>query len=326
MSRSFLPPFFAHPAMVGILLVTAALLHPAMALGGAGPLSLNPRIEVVADTVRVCDLFDAPLSGPLRRHAGTVVLKAPLPGREHRVPGPFLLRKIALLPRCATLDIQSPHRVRITRKGQTIEDSRLRPFIEAVAKKTWGKEVVLTRFRVMGRRTLPLGVLTIVPEAGRVRIRKNRLEVPLSLSVDGTPEGRLTLTATAHILTQVAVTTEAIGRNKTITRSQIALEERPISPGDPLIILDPARAVGRMTTRALSLGTPLTTRLLTTPALVRRGDGVRIQYTVGGLTISATGIAKASGGMGDFIQVKNSRSGKGITCRITGERRVEPFF
>lgn len=320
------PLFFRKHPMAGGLLVAIFLLLPAMAPEVASALDLRPHIEVVADTVYVSDLFYAPLPEPLRRHASTFVLKAPLPGKEHLVPGPFLARKITLLPGCSALNIQTPNRVQITRKGQSIEESRLRPFIERVAKKTWRGPITLTRFRVMGRRTLPLGTLTITPQEKRVRIRKNRLEVPLTVSVDGRSAGRITLTATVHIIRKVAVTAEAIGQKETISRAQITLEEHPISPGDLSVIIDPARAVGRMTTRSLRRGTVLTTQMLTTPSLVRRGDGVRIRYTLGSLAISATGIAREAGGMGDFIRVKNSRSGKSITCRITGERCVEPLL
>ena len=97
-------------------------------------------------------------------------------------------------------------------------------------------------------------------------------------------------------------------------------------PSDHKVVTNLTLAVGRMTTRPIRSGAVLTAQMVKTLPLVERGEGVRIRYTLKGLAIAATGIAGGTGGMGDFIKVKNSRSGKRITCRITGERIVEPLL
>lgn len=254
------------------------------------------------------------------------MFNAPRPGKELFVPGPFLARKLSLLAGCRTLGIKAPPRVCIARKGQVLKESRLIPFLEQVARSTWKDPVTITKFRVVGRRTLPLGKLTLSPDNKRLRIRKNRIELPVAVSVDGKAMGRLTLTAEVNIIKNVVVTTTSIRQGEELTSAQLTLAPHPVPPSDHKVLTNLALAVGRMATRPIRSGTVLTTRMVKAPTLVKRGDGVRIRYTLRGLVITATGIAGERGGMGDFIKVKNSRSGKRITCRIIGERNVEPLL
>ena len=302
------------------------ILLAATDLQAAGTLSMRSRVEVTMESVRVSDLFSGPLPSPLQRLKKRVVFNAPMPGKEHSVPGSFLVRKIQLLPGCSTLKINAPSRVLISRTGQVISLDRLLPYLERAAERTWKEPITLTKIRVMGRRTMPGGTITFSPDTKRLRIRKNRMELPLTVFVDKKSTGRLTLTATALAMRDVVVTTKAIHQGDSLTPGQVMLKSRAVAPSNLGLILDPARAVGRMATRPIPTDTVLTAKMLKTPPLVKRGEGVRIAYTSGNMLISATGIAKEAGGMGDFINVKNSRSGKRITCRITGVRRVEPLL
>ncbi|WP_300672407.1 flagellar basal body P-ring formation chaperone FlgA [Desulfoluna sp.] len=288
--------------------------------------AMRPRVEVTRATVRVADLFSCPLPVALRPHADTPVMNAPLPGKERFVPGAFLVRKLSLLAGVNALTINTPHRICVFRKGQTLTDKHLVPFLESLARATWKEPVSITGFRVTGRRTLPLGTLSFTPDKKRARIRKNRVELPVAVFVNGKTMGRITLSGKASVLKNVVITHTALRQGEKLTSAHITLALRPVPPSDHDILTDPIQAIGRMATRPIGSGTLLTTTLVKASPLVQRGDGVRIRYTLGGLLITATGIARETGGRGDFIKVKNSRSGKIIPCRITGACRVEPFL
>lgn len=308
-----------------LLLATALLLLPGV-LHAESPLALRPQVEVASESVRVKDLVDGPLPASLARQADTLVLKAPLPGNEHILPGPFLARKLAFLAGVERLEATTPARVRITRTGQEIDDSRLTPLLEQVARTTWKEPVTVTGLRVVGRRPLPIGPLALTPDTTRVRIRKGRIELPVNVSVGGDAMGRITLTAEVSVMKQVVVTTAPVAKGEGFTPALLTLAPRPLPPSDHDAITELAQAVGHMATHPLSAGTVLTSAMVKSTPLVTRGDDVRIRYAAGDLVITATGIAAETGGLGEFIRVKNSRSGKHITCRITGERIVEPFL
>jgi len=314
-----------HPMPCCLLLMGLLLLLPAPASAQSAP-AVRPRVEVTRSVVRVSDLFQGPLPAALKRHADTTVFNAPMPGKERFVPGAFLARKLSLLAGAKALEITAPNRVCLARKGQRLSDKRLLPFLETVARTTWKGPVAITGLRVTGRRTLPLGTLALTPDTKRVRIRKNRIELPVAVSVSGTSMGRLTLSGEAHIMKDVVVAAVSIPRGETLSADQLTLASRPVPPSGDGILTDPALAVGRTATRPIASGTELTSRLVKAPPLVKRGDGVRISYTQSGLVITATGIARETGGLGDYIKVKNSRSGKNITCRVIGQCRVEPFL
>ncbi|WP_193220126.1 flagellar basal body P-ring formation chaperone FlgA [Desulfoluna spongiiphila] len=308
-----------------LLLMGLLLLLPAASGAQSAP-AVRPRVEVTGSAVRVSDLFAGPLPAALKRHGDTTVFNAPMPGKERFVPGAFLARKLSLLAGAKALEITAPNRVCLVRKGQRLSDKRLLPFLEAMARTIWKGSVAVSELRVTGRRTLPLGSLALTPDTKRARVRKNRIELPVAVSVNGTSMGRLTLSGEAHIMKNVVVASVSIPKGETLSADQITLASRPVSPSGTDILTDPALAVGREATRPIASGTELTSRLVKAPPLVKRGDGVRIRYTQGGLLITATGIARETGGLGDFIKVKNSRSGKGITCRVIGQCRVEPFL
>ncbi|BCS94715.1 hypothetical protein DSLASN_03470 [Desulfoluna limicola] len=308
------------------LLIGVLLLLLPEGLRAESSLAMRPRVEVTGETVRVSDLFKHPLPAALKKHADTAVFNAPLPGKERFVPGVFLARKLSLLPGCKALKVKSPNRVCIVRKGQYLKDNRLEPLLEQVAKKTWNGPITITDLRVVGRRTFPVGKITLTPDKKRLRIRKNRIELPVAISAGRESMGRITLTGEVTVLKNVVVATTAIRQGDELTSDHVALAPRPVPPSDNKLVTELALAVGRMATRPIRPGTVLNARMVKASPLVERGEGVRIRYTLGGLVIAATGIAGETGGLGDFIKVKNSRSGKGITCRITGERTVEPLL
>lgn len=305
---------------VGLLFLLPGLLHAQSAP------AIRPRVEVAGPAIRIKDLLALPLPAAFARHADTPVLNAPLPGKDRFVPGAFLAKKLALLAGVDVPAIHAPNRVCLARKGQTLSDSRLRPLLTAAARDTWTGEVTVTGLRVTGRRPLPLGPVTLTPDTARLRIRKNRIELPVAVSMGEKNMGRLTLSGEASVLKPVVVAAAPLRKGEKLTAAHLTLALRPMPPSDHEALTETALAVGRMATRPIRPGTVLTGRLVAAPPLVKRGKGVRIRYTAGGLLITATGIARETGGLGDVIKVQNSRSKKSIHCRVTGQGRVEPFF
>jgi flagella basal body P-ring formation protein FlgA len=82
-------------------------------------------------------------------------------------------------------------------------------------------------------------------------------------------------------------------------------------------------AQGMLAKRDLEPGQVLTTDLLYTPLYVHKGDSVTVKATAGAVTISATMRAKASGKLGDTIQVEHL-SGEGTApAKVIGPRTLE---
>src|SRR5690625_7830745 len=71
--------------------------------------------------------------------------------------------------------------------------------------------------------------------------------------------------------------------------------------------------------RPLKRHEPFRTGLLVEPLAVNRGDEVRLEAEIGGITVSTRGTAMSSGRVGQQIRVKNNNSE-----RVVAGRRVSP--
>lgn len=88
--------------------------------------------------------------------------------------------------------------------------------------------------------------------------------------------------------------------------------------------VDSEKAVlGMELRRPLERNEPFRDGLLVQPLAVNRGDEVRLEAEVGGITVSARGTAMSSGRVGQQIRVKNSRSERIVAGRIIAPGHVQ---
>jgi len=68
--------------------------------------------------------------------------------------------------------------------------------------------------------------------------------------------------------------------------------------------------VGKVARRTLLRGKPIALHALREPYLVKKGNPVRVVYSVGGLVITTYATSLKSGSLGEVIQARNIDSGK----------------
>ena len=81
-------------------------------------------------------------------------------------------------------------------------------------------------------------------------------------------------------------------------------------------------AIGKQLRRPLSAGRPISPDQLSTAQAILKGDEVLIEALTGLLSVKSTGIALSNGGIGEQINVRNSRSDKIIRARVVGPGKV----
>jgi flagella basal body P-ring formation protein FlgA len=79
---------------------------------------------------------------------------------------------------------------------------------------------------------------------------------------------------------------------------------------------------GKEAHRALIAGQPVATDAVGPYRLVHRGERVTLVFEDGGLTLEATGTARADAGLGQAVDVENDRSGTVVTGRVRAAGRV----
>ena len=92
------------------------------------------------------------------------------------------------------------------------------------------------------------------------------------------------------------------------------------------VVRDLSGIIGMQTKRQVPAGTPIPVSDLMQPTQVNRGDPVRMQLLVGGLSVTGQGVALESGAAGERIRVRNITSQAVIEAEIVapGVVRVVP--
>jgi flagella basal body P-ring formation protein FlgA len=126
----------------------------------------------------------------------------------------------------------------------------------------------------------------------------------------------------AQISARVAVMASELAAGKVLADDDVLLERHDISSISDSIAA-PQDAVGMSAKRALRTGEIVRKGLLSSPALVKRGEPVRIVARREEIEVSMAGEALDAGARGDLVRVRNA-SGTVIRARVTGAATVEP--
>jgi flagella basal body P-ring formation protein FlgA len=81
---------------------------------------------------------------------------------------------------------------------------------------------------------------------------------------------------------------------------------------------DPAMVIGMQLKRQIPAGVPIPVSELMLPTQITRGDPVRLQLQVGGLSLTGQGMALESGASGGRIRVRNVSSGAVLEAEVAG--------
>jgi len=129
--------------------------------------------------------------------------------------------------------------------------------------------------------------------------------------------------ASVKVLGQFARAARAIDRGESITESALAVVDGEL-PDAPFARLPQAQdVVGLTARRAIAPGEPLTPAVLVVPPVVRSGDRVTVNITLGHVQATGTGIASGSGQVGDIVRVLQPDSRVPLRAKIVGPGTVE---
>jgi len=189
-----------------------------------------------------------------------------------------------------------------------------------------GVELGLTLRQIRRREALPAqGVgadvgYNVIGTAGSSLIGPVRFE--LEALSDGKRVSTMEATLDVAVTLPVCVPVRPIGRGQIIGREDVAAVATRFErdPGD--VVVDPQKAVGLRARGALAVGRPIPAAGLDAPALVDKGDPVRVVAGSRGVTIELRGRAEQTGAMGDIVVVRNLRSGLEFQARVVGSATV----
>lgn len=120
----------------------------------------------------------------------------------------------------------------------------------------------------------------------------------------------------------VVVAARDLKRGEILSADDLRLELREVR-GAALESRSLEDFVGLRTTRMVPAGTALTQLHVEVVPLIERGDAVTILVHTGSVTVTAPGVARQSGGLGDLIEVENTLSRQRVAGEIVDAHTVQ---
>lgn len=152
---------------------------------------------------------------------------------------------------------------------------------------------------------------------------RNATRQSIGVRCEGTAPWSLYVPATIERPAHVVVTTRPVPRGQVIGEDDVRLAERDLGTLHRGYLTDPAQAVGQRAERDLPGDEVLVPGNVGKPSVIKRGAEVTIMAADELLDVRVSGVALASGGLGERIRVRNTSSKRELDAVIIGEALVQ---
>ena len=227
------------------------------------------------------------------------------------------------------VQIEAPPVARVRRAAQVVEPDLVRAAVERAALTDLSAAGVtgrIVRLDLPSRIEVPSGSVEVRASISGVRDLFVPFIAPIELWVDGRIVRRLSATAQVEAFAPIIVAGRDLAANSRVREEDIKYEVRRLERAASLYLRNAEQLRGVAVRRTVSHGEALTTDMLFAEIIVHVGDPVRIIGESGTLSIAVTGEARASGHVGDRIQVKNLQSGTLLQAIVVDEGLVRVRF
>ena len=223
--------------------------------------------------------------------------------------------------------IAIPDTVCVQSAYQRISETSLKQAFESyVASRLGGIETDISRFKIRGNDSLPLGHISLAPFNRNKKPIKGSFSLIMAVQVDGKDAGRLTLSGWVNRYEPVVCAARYISRGEILTSNDIVLKKINISKAPARLVRMPENAVGKQGKTSLRAGGVVRQRQLESPPMIEKGERVKILAISGGIQVATLGIAMNEGREGEQIKVENIASKKLVVGRVTNRSTVEVLF
>lgn len=152
---------------------------------------------------------------------------------------------------------------------------------------------------------------------------RNASRQSIGVRCDGAVPWSLFVPVTIERPAQVVVTTRPVPRGQVITGEDVKLAERDLNTLHRGYLTDLAQAVGQRAERDLPGDEELVPGNVGKPNAIKRGAEITIMAADELLDVRVSGVALASGGIGERIRVRNASSKREFDAVVVGEGLVQ---
>ena len=152
---------------------------------------------------------------------------------------------------------------------------------------------------------------------------RNASRQSIGVRCEGTVPWSLFVPVTVERPAQVVVTAHPIPRGQVITEEDVKLAERDLNTLHRGYLTDPAQVIGQRAERDLPVDEEVVPGNVGKPNVIKRGAEVTIMAADELLDVRVSGVALASGGVGERIRVRNASSKRELDAVVVGEGLVQ---
>ncbi|HKK01744.1 MAG TPA: flagellar basal body P-ring formation chaperone FlgA [Desulfuromonadales bacterium] len=313
-----------------IFVLVALLVLPTTAF--ALDVHIKPTATAEGEFITLGELAKiTPVSETAKILAEQTVLRAPAPG-ETTVLGVDKIRTAVLenAPGLKNVHWGGAKQVRVKRDGIKIDSKKITRIIDDFLA---SKSAFLPKSATVGFKpyslplpfVLPKGALKTEVIPADPRIIGSR-SLTLIFRVDGRVVKNIAIQGELAAIAPVVIAAVDLPRGAILKADDLQMAPVDLSKMRGTPCLDLKELVGKRLVRPIRMGVPVDRGGLDIPPLVRRGDLITIQAQKGGLQVSATGISRMNGGLGQVIRARNTASHREIYCKVTGPDQAEVEF
>lgn len=250
---------------------------------------------------------------------------SPLPGLSRGVmPGDVTVHLRAVHLDIKRVHVSLPPGIRITRSGTDVAPVSVVKAALAAAQDAI-KSIPNATLEALPTNTtliVPTGKVDFLAGAWRGQVESGTIFVPVSILVNGkifqTPE----ISIRIHRKQKVVVARDILAVHTVLTPNDVMLATIDLPPGftQPFSAIEDV--VGKRMTRRLMAEAPLSATMLDTPPAITANDKVTIEYHYGPIHITASGVARQTGMIGDHIRVYATETHKELDAVIVDNQTV----
>ncbi|MCH8886323.1 MAG: flagellar basal body P-ring formation protein FlgA [SAR324 cluster bacterium] len=307
-------------------LLTALMLSVLLGVSNAGAqdeslkvveVRILPQAEVsgkrfTLGEVAELDGFDL---DAVRRLAKVTLGYSPRPGGKMRLYVSQVRSRLYRVMRPERIRLVMPKTVWVARAGQVVTAKEIARMVKDHAAALSDRRddgLLQTISGVVRDAVLPVGeVKWKITPIGRHLSAGGSRSFRVAAKVNGEEVWRTLVRVKQEVTQNIAVAVKEIRRGQTIRPEDIHLKSQNISGKNPDRYITRLRdVIGKKAKRTIGRGERVQPNMVLTPAEVREGGRVTIEYRTPLLHLRMPGVALVAGNIGDFIPVRNLQSGR----------------
>ncbi len=225
------------------------------------------------------------------------------------------------------INIVVPEKVYIKSSSQEISTDKLKKiFIDYIDQEAGQYEFQVRDFSVRGLELYPQGELSLSLPLHKGRNLKGHVTLYVDVKIDDNDFKRLSLSGSVDIFDQVVCASKYLKRGQILNSQDVHIKKVNTANIRRGYFSFKQDVVGKELTRNIKKDGFITSNMLDEPALVKKGDMVKMVAEKGSMSIVTMGIARSDGKLNDTVRVENIRSKKIINAIVTGQGSVKVLY